>query len=258
MNNLEGSSRMKKSFCAWLALLLIFLCGCTAADPPYSSVDPIIYETSNVTDNIPTDSSSPQISPSSLPTKLTYDKNSDGILDVTEFPVPEAKIFGITGEFEVVYDAVAQYMAKNLPTWFGSDYPDLLLLDLKIYAKFEDPEHNINYVCDKKLFDFLDLGLNAYQLPETDPNLRISGEMWDFCRITLNRDGVFLELKTIDDGLSDAEYEEQVRDICGPHEDLVNAWLLVSYQKIEEIPYDPIFQTPPSREMLADYINYFF
>ncbi len=136
----------------WLLIALCLLLTACGADTPAVSTNPPEEPPVETTLETAADEE---------PTQPAKIRLNGEVIPWDQFPIPEAEVFGLTGEDASLYEAaVSQFNREETPGYFTSDgiNTDLILPAVNVLGKYTTDEGNTAYVVNFVKCFFYDLG----------------------------------------------------------------------------------------------------
>ena len=158
-----------------------------------------------------------------------------------EFPIPDSKTFGLTGEEATLYSAAAQVLCAD--TLDG----DLTLPSLTLYGQYDNGDGNVSYVCGLLRAYYYDLDLSDPK----HPSYSGTGGVGNLARITVSNEGVCTAIDETYDGDTAEGRANRISELCGPLTDLASALTNETAAGKQLTPND-------YKEMLSAYVKKYF
>ena len=137
------------------------------------------------------------------------------------FSIPTGGTFGLTGENAVLYTAAAKYLYEEYDSVL-SETGTLLIPAVTVYGKYAADSSGTHYVCGLSELWFYDMGLATNVNADSLRNEQV-GSGGGPVRITLDGNGVCVNITEYPDGDAPEGRLRYIREICGPLTDLVSA-----------------------------------
>ncbi|MBQ6205900.1 MAG: hypothetical protein IJK52_02335 [Oscillospiraceae bacterium] len=137
------------------------------------------------------------------------------------FSIPTGGAFGLTGENAVLYTAAAKYLYEKYDSVL-SETGTLLIPAVTVYGKYAADGGGTHYVCGLSELWFYDMGLATNVNADSLRNEQV-GSGGGPVRITLDGNGVCVNITEYPDGDAPEGRLRYIREICGPLTDLVSA-----------------------------------
>lgn len=232
---------MKRVVLTLLIVLLTLSCtACGSQNPPPG--EPSVPDGA-AEPNVPEVEDSP-----SQPEKISLDGQT---LSYSQFPIPEAAAYGLSGEEARLYEAaVSLFNRESCPDYFASDGElSLILPGVVLYGQYEAEDGGTVYVVDFERYFIYNLGSG---LDDLSSPVYTSDCLGGLASLTLDENGTL----TAFDEYGDGEDESAVYRVCGPLTELAEEALQPG--GVQEEGKTRIPDAEDAEGLLLPYLNYYF